>query len=97
MQRLLKAQVERRVRGPSEQARAEASTYVWGEARNARGEVKTARVRTANSYALTVEAALAITQHLLRAKIAPGYYTPSRLMGADFISKLPGSSAIALS
>jgi short subunit dehydrogenase-like uncharacterized protein len=97
IQRLLKRQAERRVRGPSARVRDEASTYVWGEAKNTRGEVKTARVRTANGYALTVTAALAIVEHLLANKVAPGFYTPSRLMGADFVSTLPGSSVIELS
>jgi short subunit dehydrogenase-like uncharacterized protein len=97
VQRLLKAQVDRRVRGPSERARNELPSFVWGEVQNARGDVKTARVRTANGYALTVSAALAITERLLNDKVAPGFYTPSRLMGTDFISKLPGSSAITLS
>jgi short subunit dehydrogenase-like uncharacterized protein len=97
VRRFLKKQVERHVRGPSERVRSEAFTYVWGEARNARGDVKAARVRTANGYALTVTAALAITQHLLANKVAPGFYTPARLMGVDFVSKLPGSSAITLS
>jgi short subunit dehydrogenase-like uncharacterized protein len=97
MQRLLKAQVDKRVHGPSERARQEAPTYVWGEARNARGEVKTARLRTANGYALTVNASLGITQHVLGNKLTAGFYTPSRLMGADYASKLPGSSEITLS
>jgi short subunit dehydrogenase-like uncharacterized protein len=34
---------------------------------------------------------------VLRDKVAPGFYTPSRLMGADFVTKLPGSSSIELS
>jgi short subunit dehydrogenase-like uncharacterized protein len=97
MQRLLKAQVDKRVHGPSERARQEAPTYVWGEARNARGDVKTARLRTANGYALTVNASLGITQHVLGNKLTAGFYTPSRLMGADYASKLPGSSEITLS
>lgn len=97
VQRLLKAQIDKRVRGPSERARNEQPTYVWGEARNARGDVKTARVRTANGYALTVNAALGITQHVLDNRPAPGFYTPSRLMGADYVTKLPGSSGIVLS
>jgi short subunit dehydrogenase-like uncharacterized protein len=97
VQKLLKAQVDKRVSGPSQRALSEDSTFVWGEARNARGELKTARVRTANSYALTANASLSICERVLRDKVAPGFYTPSRLMGADFVTKLPGSSSIELS
>lgn len=97
VRRLLKAQVDKRVRGPSERARNESATFVWGEVKNASGEVKTARVRTANGYALTVNSSLAICERLLREKVAPGFYTPSRLMGADFVTKLPGSGSIELS
>lgn len=92
----LKYRAGRAPPGPSEGARAATRTYVWGEARNSAGVVRTARVVTANGYSLTMEAALAIVRRVLDAPPAPGYYTPSQIMGADFVTTLPGSSAVTL-
>jgi short subunit dehydrogenase-like uncharacterized protein len=83
--------------GPDEAARSSLTTHVWGEATNPAGQTKTARVETANGYALTVTASLAVVEKLLDGAPPGGFYTPSRLMGADFVTRLPGSGKIALS
>jgi len=69
---------------------------VWGEAINAKGERRTARVQTANGYSLTVPGALAVTTHLLSHEAPAGFTTPSRLMGADLVSQLPGGGQIVI-
>jgi short subunit dehydrogenase-like uncharacterized protein len=92
----LKHAVNRAPPGPSAGVRAATRTYVWGEARNSAGAIRTARVATANGYTLTMEAALAIVRRMLDAPPAPKYYTPSQIMGADFASELPGSSPITV-
>ncbi len=83
--------------GPDAAARERTPVWVWGEARNAAGEVKTARIKVANGYDLTVTGALAVAEHVLSAEIDGGYYTPSQLMGADFVTRLPGSGPLELS
>ena len=80
--------------GPSETERAEKPMFVWGEATNASGARKTARVRTANGYQTTVYAALGIVHDMLEGTPTPGYKTPSQLMGPNYVSQLPGSTAI---
>lgn len=85
-----------RTKGPSEQAREKVSTYVWGEVKNAAGKTVTGRVKTASGYALTVTAALGVVERLLGEAVAGGYYTPSRLMGNDYVSTLPGSGPIRI-
>ena len=46
---------------------------------------------TPNGYALTVDASLGIVQCFLDNPAPPGgYYTPSQLMGADYVLELPG-------
>lgn len=97
VQAALKAPMGLGAAGPDAQALANQGTLVWGEAVNARGETKTARVSTANGYALTVTASLAVVDKLLNGAPRGGYYTPSGLMGADFVTLLPGSSKVALS
>ena len=91
VQRLLKWQVEKKVRGPSEATRGQTITTVWGEVRDPSGREVKKRMRTPNGYALTVTAALGIVERLLNgARPEGGYYTPSQLMGADYVLSLPG-------
>lgn len=87
----------RTVIGPDARTRAATPVHVWGEARNEAGEVRVARIKTANGYDLTVAGALAVVEHVLGARPVAGYYTPSRLMGADLITKLPGSGPMVIS
>jgi len=95
-QSLVKFGIQQRLQPPSTAQRENNPTFVWGEARNAAGKVVTARVRTANGYALTVASSLAMMTALLKHSHPGGYATPSMLVGADFVSSLPGSSEIRL-
>lgn len=91
VQALLKSQVAKKVPGPSEDRRANSDCTIWGEVRDAQGREAKGRLRTPNGYELTVTAALGIVERLLTG--APpdgGYYTPSQLMGADYVLSLPG-------
>jgi len=97
VQNLLKARIDKTVSGPSEAVRAKLPTYVWGEVRNAKGDRKTARLRTENAYSLTITGALAVADYLLRNQPAGGAYTPATLVGADLVTQLPGSGAIEIS
>ena len=48
-------------------------------------------LKTPNGYTLTVLAALGIVSKLMAAqRPIGGFYTPSRLMGADYVLRLPG-------
>ena len=82
------------MKGPGEEERAQMPTFVWGEATNARGERKTARIRTANGYSLTITGSLAVVEYLMKVKPAGGAYTPARLAGADLVTRLPGSGPL---
>lgn len=97
VQAFLKSHMGKTVKGPDAATRDKLTTCVWGEVSNAKGEKKTARIKTANGYSLTVTGSLAVTEFLLGNAVAGGAYTPSKLMGADLITRLPGSSAITLS
>jgi short subunit dehydrogenase-like uncharacterized protein len=82
--------------GPSPERFASDTTYVWGEARNSGGSIRTARLTTSNGYRLTVDGVLLAVQTLLESAPGGGYYTPSQLMGPRCVEQLPGSSAIAI-
>jgi short subunit dehydrogenase-like uncharacterized protein len=88
--------VGRTVKGPDERSRARLPTFVWGEVRNASGQTLTARIRTANTYSVTVTGALAVIEHLLQNAPAGGAYTPARLAGADLVTRLPGSGPLQI-
>jgi short subunit dehydrogenase-like uncharacterized protein len=91
VQRLLKWQVAKKVHGPSEATRGKTITTVWGEARDPSGREVKKRMRTPNGYELTVLAALGIVERLLNGdKPEGGYYTPSMLMGPDYVLSLSG-------
>lgn len=96
VQDLLKRRIEKSVKGPDEATRNRLPTYVWGEAVNASGQKKTARICTANGYSLTVTGSLAVVEHLLTHDPAGGSYTPSRLAGADLVTRLPGSGPLVI-
>ena len=92
----LKRRAARGPRGPSATERNNNPTFIYGEVTNAAGVKKTAHLRTANGYAVTIYAAVAIARALVDNECPPGYYTPAALMGDAFIETLPGSSKIRL-
>ena len=91
VQGLLKRQVKQRISGPDAAARERSDGRVWGEARAPDGRELHAQLRTPNGYALTVTASLGIAGRLLAGPPPRGgYYTPSQLMGAEYVRSLPG-------
>ncbi len=96
VQALAKFGIDRRLQPPTEAQRASNPSFVWGEARNAAHKTVTARVVTANGYALTIASSLAIIGRALVSPPPPGFATPGMLLGADFVSTLPGSSPIRI-
>ena len=93
---LLKHNIERRLQPPNQAQRDSNPSFVWGEVRNAAGQKLAGRVVTANGYALTIASSLAMMARILGMPCSPGFTTPGLLMGADFVSTLPGSSPIRL-
>lgn len=96
VQNLIKSRISKTVKGPSEEKRAQMPTFVWGEASNARGQKKTARIRTANGYSLTITGSLAVIEHLMKNKPMGGAYTPAKLVDADLVTRLPGSGTMQI-
>jgi short subunit dehydrogenase-like uncharacterized protein len=83
--------------GPSAEARAKRPMHVWGEV-VAGGERRVARITTANGYDITVTGSLPVVVTVLSEGYAEsGARTPSQLMGADYVARLPGSSELVVS
>jgi short subunit dehydrogenase-like uncharacterized protein len=93
---ILQSRIERKMTGPTRTERENNPTLLWGEARNAKGEIRTARLKTANGYAFTVNSSLGILSRLLREPQRAGYFTPTQLVGSGFVTTLPGSSLIRI-
>ncbi|RZI81886.1 MAG: hypothetical protein EOP38_17785 [Rubrivivax sp.] len=97
VQRSLAKLVSMAVHGADAEQRARTPTYVWGEVVNAKGERRTARIKTDNGYSFTVTGALAVVAHLLtHGSRSGGFFTPSKLMGSGLVSSLPNSGPIRI-
>jgi short subunit dehydrogenase-like uncharacterized protein len=94
-QSFLKWRIRKGAPGPTAEERAKAPVFIWGEARGA-GRTITARIRVPNGYTVTTDASIAIASRLLAGGVPPGFTTPARLMGANFVTSLPGASKIAV-
>jgi short subunit dehydrogenase-like uncharacterized protein len=88
--------IARSIRGPDRAARDRMPSYVWGEASNPNGEKRTARIKTANGYSLTITGSLEVVRYLLQNDVPGGAYTPSMLMGAGLVSRLPESGPMTI-
>ncbi len=97
VQTILKRLAGKRIKGPDSSQREKARTYVWGEAQNRAGKKVVARIETANGYDVTVHGLLMAVKHVLETENAPGYFTPSRLMGSSCVERLPGSGTMSIS
>jgi short subunit dehydrogenase-like uncharacterized protein len=96
VQSLMKWRIRRGAPGPTAAERERTPVYVWGEAQNAAGRTLSARVRVANGYTVTTDAAVAIARRLMAPGVMPGFTTPAQLMGADFVTRLPGATQITV-
>lgn len=96
VQKFLKKIVEIQVSGPSAQDRETTPVYLWGEVRDSKGSCFQAQLTTANGYDVTKMGSLGIVEKLLNKSPEPGFYTPSQLMGAHYISRLPGCGPIKI-
>ena len=82
--------------GPDAAKRRRETTHVWGEAANAAGEIRVARVHVANGYDVTIHASLAVTADLMGRTPRGGAYTPSQLVGKSLVERLPGSERVTI-
>ncbi|MBC7920002.1 MAG: saccharopine dehydrogenase NADP-binding domain-containing protein [Ferruginibacter sp.] len=87
---LLKKRIRATLTGPDHQHRRTARSYLWGEARNRAGQTVTARLQTPEAYHLTATTALLAMERVLAGGVTPGFQTPARAFGPDFILEVDG-------
>ncbi|MFT7579590.1 MAG: short subunit dehydrogenase-like uncharacterized protein [Myxococcota bacterium] len=90
VQRFLKRRVAKMPAGPDETKRETAKSLIWGEVKNAAGDRAEARLTTCEGYTLTAHGALDIALRVVGGEAPPGFQTPSKAYGADFVMTLPG-------
>jgi short subunit dehydrogenase-like uncharacterized protein len=84
----MKGRVNRMPAGPSDEERRRGASYVWGEVEDDAGARRASRLRGPEGYTLTAMSALAAAAHVLAGRHQPGFQTPSRAYGPDFILEI---------
>ena len=90
LQRYLTSGLENGPEGPSEEDIAAGSSLLIGEVESSQGRRVKARLRTPESHRVTIMTATDIAQRVLSGEIFPGFQTPSRAFGADYILGFDG-------
>jgi short subunit dehydrogenase-like uncharacterized protein len=92
VQALLRRQIQAGPAGPSDSERRAGKSYLWAEAKNAAGKPIHARMTTPEGYTLTAMTAWTIAKRCVAGAARPGFQTPSRVFGPDFILEFEGVS-----
>lgn len=90
IQKRIKQRIQAGPAGPDPKTRQKSSSVIWGEVRNSSGRRAAARLYAPNGYTLTAMTALRAAQNALAGNAKPGFQTPSRAFGADFILQFEG-------
>jgi short subunit dehydrogenase-like uncharacterized protein len=91
VKRLLQSFLRFRPEGPSETQRTNGFSLMLAEASDGATVVKS-KQRVPEGYQLTMLTATAIAKRILSEDLKPGFQTPSRAYGADYILDFPGTS-----
>jgi short subunit dehydrogenase-like uncharacterized protein len=77
--------------GPTAAERASRRVTVVARATDAQGRSVESRLVTHEAYTFTAQAACAVMQQVTNGCIEPGFQTPGKLLGADFVLQIEGS------
>ena len=69
---------------------------LWGEVRDPQGRSAAARLECPDGYTLTARTAVLAARAVIDGRAVPGFQTPSRAFGADFILQVPGCVRVDL-
>jgi short subunit dehydrogenase-like uncharacterized protein len=78
--------------GPTDTQRAGRRAVIVAEVEDATGRRVRARLRTPEAYTFTCTTALAILERVLAGDVEPGFQTPARVYGPDFVLPFAGVS-----
>jgi short subunit dehydrogenase-like uncharacterized protein len=86
----MRALADMRPEGPTDAERAAAGCVIVVEATDASGRRAVSRLHTLEAYTTTALCAVRVASHVLKGDLEPGFQTPGRVYGANFILTLPG-------
>jgi short subunit dehydrogenase-like uncharacterized protein len=75
--------------GPTERERDGREAVIVVEVEDARGDVVRSRLHTPEAFSFTACSATAIVARVLAGDLEPGFQTPARVYGPDFVMSLP--------
>jgi short subunit dehydrogenase-like uncharacterized protein len=90
VQAALKRYIRSRGAGPTAEERARGRTWLYGEVWDGAGNRAAARQEGPEGYAFTVLTSLAAVERVLEGGVAPGFQTPAKAFGPDFVLEIPG-------
>ena len=76
--------------GPSDAARAQGISLLWGRVEDDAGNAVETRLQTPEGYTLTVLASLLIVEKVLAGAVKSGFQTPSLAFGPDLVMEIEG-------
>ena len=91
LQALLRSRIRSRPAGPTAEERARGRMFLWAEASDAGGST-VSLLETPEAYELTVRAAIRAAGRVRQGGVAPGFQTPSRAFGPDFVLEIEGTA-----
>lgn len=92
VQSFLKRRIQAGPAGPTTEQRARSRSFLWGEVTDGNRGRAVSRLQTPGGYTLTALTSLAIVEKVLDGQAPPGFQTPSRAYGADFVLTIEGVS-----
>lgn len=75
---------------PTPEQRASRGAVIVVEVEERQGRTRVSRLQTPEAYTLTTAVAAEVTRRVLNGDVEPGFQTPARLFGSQFISRFPG-------
>ena len=91
MQNYMRKRIKSGPSGPSDEIREKGYTRVWGEVSNAKGETKRVLFKGPEAYTLTAHTSLMTLNKIDQGMVKPGFQTPSKAFGKDFILEYAGT------
>jgi short subunit dehydrogenase-like uncharacterized protein len=96
VQRWLNAATRAWPEGPTARRRETEKCVIVAEAEDSWRRRSSARLETPDGYSFTAKSAAAIAQRVLRGEFLPGFQTPAKVYGADFVLGFKGTRRVEL-
>ena len=87
---ILRYQINKRAAGPDPDYRAQSHHVLLADLRDGMRNRVVSRLKTPEGYSLTAQTSVAMVQRILDGDWKPGFQTPSKAYGADFILEFDG-------